>query len=158
MKTSKTYRIYTDSGSGEYESTTLAKALVKWDEAPKWVKTAEDFEKWLTKIGGFGGIQENGLQIANVRPWNTPQQSKPQPTPNQMNIQTEIKTERINMKFNRITCFVPALSFACDCPQLREKVSELPGGVKLDDDGVSEAQCVNVNGGEVSVWYEEAKW
>jgi hypothetical protein len=68
MKTSKTYRIYTDSGSGEYESTTLAKALVKWDEAPKWVKTAEDFEKWLTKIGGFGGIQENGLQIANVRP------------------------------------------------------------------------------------------
>lgn len=61
-------------------------------------------------------------------------------------------------KYNRITCFVPALKFACDVPQLREKIeaSELPEGVKFDEDGVSEAECANVTGGEVSVWYEAA--
>lgn len=62
------YYIYTDGGSEEIEAKNLAKALAEWGEAPKSVKTAEQFEAWLEKVGGYGGIQENGVQIANVRP------------------------------------------------------------------------------------------
>lgn len=63
----KTYYIYTDSESATLEAPTLKAALRKWGQAPKSVKTPEDFEAWLSTSGGFGGIQENGLQIANVR-------------------------------------------------------------------------------------------
>lgn len=61
------YYIYTDGGSEKLEAKNLAEALDEWGEAPKSVKTAAQFEVWLEKRGGFGGIQENGLQIANVR-------------------------------------------------------------------------------------------
>jgi hypothetical protein len=61
------YYIYTDGGAQELEAETLAEALVEWGEAPKSVSTAEAFESWLKKCGGYGGIQENGLQIANVK-------------------------------------------------------------------------------------------
>lgn len=61
------------------------------------------------------------------------------------------------MKYNRVTCFVPALAFACDVAQLREKVSELPEGVALDEDGISDAECSDVKGGEVCVWYEVSR-
>lgn len=66
-KNMNNYYIYTDGGSEEIKAANIAEALRQWGEAPKWVKTADDFERWLTKCGGFGGIQENGLQIANVR-------------------------------------------------------------------------------------------
>lgn len=61
------YYIYTDSGSQEIHAQTLAEALAVWGEAPKAVTTAAAFESWLVQCGGYGGIQENGLQIANVR-------------------------------------------------------------------------------------------
>ena len=61
------YYIYTDGGSAELEANNLAEALSEWGEAPKSVTTSEAFEEWLEKCGGYGGIQENGIQIANVR-------------------------------------------------------------------------------------------
>ena len=61
------YYIYTDGGSQELEAATFAEALAEWGQSPKSVTTAEAFEAWLEKCGGFGGIQENGIQIANVR-------------------------------------------------------------------------------------------
>jgi hypothetical protein len=30
------------------------------------VKDARTFEKWLEKVGGFGAIQEDGVEIARV--------------------------------------------------------------------------------------------
>lgn len=63
----KKYYIYTDGGQQEIEAKNLKQALVEWGEAPKYVTTAAAFEEWLEKCGGYGGIQEDGLQIANVR-------------------------------------------------------------------------------------------
>jgi hypothetical protein len=62
----KTYYIYTDAGSEEIEAASLEEALTEWGEAPKWVKDPLTFEKWLNKVGGFGAIQENGVEIARV--------------------------------------------------------------------------------------------
>jgi hypothetical protein len=62
----KTYYIYTDAGSEEIEAASLEEALADWGEAPKWVKDARTFEKWLEKVGGFGAIQEDGVEIARV--------------------------------------------------------------------------------------------
>lgn len=65
----KKYYIYTDScGSQEIQADTLADALAEWGAVPKSVTTAEAFTGWLERCGGYGGIQEDGLQIANVRP------------------------------------------------------------------------------------------
>ena len=62
----KTYDITTDSGSQTIEAETLAEALREWDEAPSKVTTAEAWEAWLEKLGGFGNIQEDGVVIALV--------------------------------------------------------------------------------------------
>lgn len=63
----KTYHIYTDSRSCETNATTVAHAIRQCGYCPTTVNTAPDFEAWLTACGGYGGIQENGVQIANVR-------------------------------------------------------------------------------------------
>ena len=62
----KTYDITTDSNSQTIEAETLADALREWDEAPTKVTTAEAWETWLEKIGGFGNLQEDGVVIARV--------------------------------------------------------------------------------------------
>ena len=60
------YDITTDSGSQTIEAENLAAALREWGEAPSKVTTAEAWEAWLGQIGGYGNIQENGVQIARV--------------------------------------------------------------------------------------------
>lgn len=60
------YYIYTDSGSEELEANNVEEAIQEWGEAPKWVKTVADWERWLDKIGGYGAIQENDVEIASV--------------------------------------------------------------------------------------------
>jgi hypothetical protein len=62
----KTYYIYTDAGSEEIEAASLEEALAEWGEAPEWVKDSRTFEKWLNKVGGYGAIQEDGVEIARV--------------------------------------------------------------------------------------------
>jgi hypothetical protein len=62
----KTYYIYTDSGSEEIKAASLEEALAEWGEAPKWVRDSRSFERWLNKVGGFGAIQEDGVEIARV--------------------------------------------------------------------------------------------
>jgi DNA-binding PadR family transcriptional regulator len=62
----KTYYIYTDAGSEEIEAASLEEALAEWGEAPKWVRDGRSFERWLNKVGGFGAIQEDGVEIARV--------------------------------------------------------------------------------------------
>lgn len=52
--------------SQEISARTLADALREWG-APQSVNSAEAFELWLERCGGYGGIQANGVQIANVR-------------------------------------------------------------------------------------------
>ena len=61
-----TYDITTDSGSQTIEAENLAEALREWNEAPAKVTTAEAWEAWLDKLGGYGNIQENGVIIARV--------------------------------------------------------------------------------------------
>jgi hypothetical protein len=63
----KSYYIYTDSGSFAIEATGLAEALAKWGEAPKSVVDVATFEAWLERTGGYGAIQEDGVEIARVR-------------------------------------------------------------------------------------------
>lgn len=63
----KSYYITTDSSSQEIEASNLAEALKEWGEAPAKVTTAEAFEAWLEKAGGYGSIQEDGVQIASVQ-------------------------------------------------------------------------------------------
>ena len=62
----KTFDITTDAGSQTIEAETLADALREWAEAPAKVTTAEAWETWLEKLGGFGSIQEDGVIIARV--------------------------------------------------------------------------------------------
>ena len=62
----KEYYIYTDSGSDTIQAKTVEEAIAEWDEAPKWVKTIPQWERWLKRLGGYGAIQENGCEIARV--------------------------------------------------------------------------------------------
>ena len=62
-----TYYISTDSASMEVEAENLEAALREFDECPKKVKTASDFEQWLCRVGGFGFITEDDIEIARVR-------------------------------------------------------------------------------------------
>ena len=62
----KTFDITTDAGSQEIEANNLAEALKEWGEAPAKVTTAEEWEAWLEKLGGYGNIQEDGVIIARV--------------------------------------------------------------------------------------------
>lgn len=62
-----TYYITTDSSSQEIEADTLAEALKEWGEAPTKVTDVDSFEEWLEKAGGYGSIQEDGVQIASVK-------------------------------------------------------------------------------------------
>jgi hypothetical protein len=62
----KTYYIYTDAGSEEIEAASIEEALTEWGEAPEWVQNAQTFEEWLKEIGGYGAIQEDGVEIARV--------------------------------------------------------------------------------------------
>lgn len=63
----KSYYIYTDSGSETIEAKNLAEALAEWGEAPKSVADVPTFEAWLERTGGYGAIQEDGVEIARVR-------------------------------------------------------------------------------------------
>lgn len=62
----KSYYIYTDAASQEIEAENVEQAIAEFGECPKWVKTAEDFEEWLEKVGGFGAISEDDVEIAKV--------------------------------------------------------------------------------------------
>lgn len=63
----KTYHITTDSSSQEIEASNITEALKEWGEAPAKVNNASSFEAWLEKAGGYGSIQEDGVQIASVK-------------------------------------------------------------------------------------------
>lgn len=62
----KNYYIYTDASSQEIEAENVEQAIAEFGECPEWVKTAEDFERWLDKVGGFGAITEDDIEIARV--------------------------------------------------------------------------------------------
>lgn len=71
VKAAKKYMIYisTDGGSMvEAEPyVSLAEALADYDDAPKWVRDVESFERWLNKCGGYGFIEIDGDRVAEVR-------------------------------------------------------------------------------------------
>ena len=62
----KKYYISTDSGSEEITAKNIHLALEEWGEAPESVDSALKFEVWLEEVGGYGVIEENGIQIARV--------------------------------------------------------------------------------------------
>ena len=60
------YYISTDSESMEIEDCkSLSDALAEFS-CPSWVRSVEKFEKWLNKVGGFGYITENDIEICRV--------------------------------------------------------------------------------------------
>lgn len=62
----KTYYISTDSFSQTVHAASLSEALVEFGEVPQTVTTAEEFREWLGGMGGYGSIQENGVEIVRV--------------------------------------------------------------------------------------------
>jgi hypothetical protein len=62
----KKYYIWTDAESEEIKAASIEEALAEWGEAPEWVRDGRSFERWLNKVGGFGAIQEDGVEIARV--------------------------------------------------------------------------------------------
>jgi hypothetical protein len=62
----KEYYIYTDACSEVIRARNLKQALEEWGEAPRWVRNARSFERWLNRVGGFGAIREDGVEIACV--------------------------------------------------------------------------------------------
>lgn len=61
------YRIYTDSVSTEVSAQNVADALSRLGGVPSWVKNEGTFETWLSEVGGYGGIEEDGVIIARVK-------------------------------------------------------------------------------------------
>lgn len=61
----KNYYIHTDSDAMETEAPDLAAALEEFG-APAGVRSADSFEMWLTRVGGYGAITEDDVEIARV--------------------------------------------------------------------------------------------
>ena len=62
----KTYYISTNNGSEEIKAENVMQALEEWGVAPAGVNCCVKFEAWLEKVGGYGVILEDGVQIARV--------------------------------------------------------------------------------------------
>ena len=61
----KEYYIYTDSDSLDTEAPDIATALEEFG-APAGVRSADSFEMWLIRVGGYGAITEDDVEIARV--------------------------------------------------------------------------------------------
>lgn len=60
------YSISTDGGSyDDFEAADVSEALEMTD-CPTSVRSAEGFERWLNRCGGYGWIEEDGVRIAEV--------------------------------------------------------------------------------------------